>query len=502
MTLRETGKTNLLRRGILVSAAVPASLAALILRSPLTPAQVPQWNPLIMGYTVVMLFPALTLILCAVVLFLISRSRTRAALTRRLAKFAALLTSSLVCLVLLDVILSFFPRLQSSFIDRKIFWPEGEFNFLDRDLAYRLKPNIAAGYRFEPWRSGNIATDGQLLNPAFTGEEALNLELQTDADGFCNDAVPQRCDIVVVGDSYVAQSPVPREKYWSALAAKKLGRTRYNVGVGGYGPQQELIVLREFGLPKKPQIVLWGFFQGNDLRDAKHFDDYLKSGMDWVEFNGIQKTSFPYDRPAVRLMIFLVKTLGLAPSGPKASFLPRYPRPHALKAGGVERPIAFDRWTFYSLCQSPAQIRASAAWRETAKSLLEAKRICGGSGARFVIVFLPAKLTVFLDEAIRQFDREKIFEFARPALRELLNREDGGEITADEFIDMLKANCNAQYEVMKQFCAENGIELIDTCPALRKSVESGQWPYYSYDTHINVIGEEIVADIVAPHLLP
>ncbi len=500
MTARETASTKSLRRGILLSAVVLILLAAFLLHRPLNPEQVAAWNPLVMGYTVVMLFPAVAFILCAAILALISLSRTRAAMVRRLGKFIALTVSSIICLVLLDVILSSFPALQSSFVDKSILWPEGMSNVLDKDLAFRLKPNLHEHCRFEPWRSGSHIIDGQLVNPEYTGEEALDLVLHTDSDGFCNDEVPEQCDIVAVGDSYVAQSPVPREKYWAALVAKKLDRRLYNLGVGGYGPQQELVVLKKHGLPKKPQIVLWGFFQGNDLRDAEKFDRYRKSGVDWVEFNGIEKTSFPYNRPVVRMMLFLVKALGLAPSGPRPSSLPQYPEPRALRAGGVERPISFDRWTFYSLCRSPAQIRESAGWKETEKSLLEAKRLCDKAGARFVIVYLPAKLTVFIEEALQHIDRDNLFKFAGDGLRELLHKDDGTEINADEFFEMLKNNCNAQYAVLETFCAERGIELVDTRPGLCESVKSGNWPYYSYDTHLNVTGEEVVAAAVASHL--
>ncbi|RKY26662.1 MAG: hypothetical protein DRP79_04470, partial [Planctomycetota bacterium] len=486
--------------GILMAAAALILPAVFLLHRPLRPDEVPDWNPLVMGYTVVMLFPAAALIACNIILALISLSRTRAAMIRRLGKFIVLAASSAVCLILLDVALSLFPRIQTSFVDKSILWPEGEFNVLEPDLAYKLKPNVREEYTFEPWRFGNHVIDGQLVNPEHTGEEAVDLTLFTDSDGFCNAEVPERCDIVAVGDSYVAQSPVPREKYWSALAAKKLGLSIYNVGVSGYGPQQEAIVLKKYGLPKKPKIVVWGYFQGNDLRDAKHFDEYKKSGKDWVEFNGIEKMSFPYNRPVVRLMLFLVRALGPAPSGPRASPLPQYPEPRVLNAGGLERPISFDRWTFYSLCRSPAQIKEGTGWKETEKSLLEAKRLCDGAGARFVVVYLPAKLTVFMEEALQNFDREKIFKFARPGLRELLKKRDGTEIDADEFIGMLKENHNAQYRVLREFCAHNGIELIDTYPKLRESVESGAWPYYSYDTHINVIGEGIIAEVVASRL--
>ena len=40
-----------------------------------------------------------------------------------------------------------------------------------------------------------------------------------------------------------------------------------NLGVGGFGPLLELAALTEYLTPLKPPVVLWVFFEGNDLTD-------------------------------------------------------------------------------------------------------------------------------------------------------------------------------------------------------------------------------------------
>jgi len=487
---------------IRIAAVMLLLLAAFFLHSPLSPKDVPPWNPLILGYTVVMFFPAAAFILCAVVLGLISLSRTREAMRRRLRKFLAVAVSSVVCIILLDVILSAFPALQSSFFDKSIFLPGSELQVMDSELGYRLKPNLDKKSQFEPWRTGNLIMDGQVADPAPTGEYSAT-ELRTDADGFCNDSVPQACDIVVTGDSFVGQSPVQRDYYWSEIAAKKAGMSLYNLGVGGYGPQQELGVLKRYGLPKKPKIVLWAYFEGNDLRDAERFIEYRKSGLNWLEFNGTSKMRFPYTHPVVRLLIAIVKAL--SPQAPQSSPLPPYPKPYELRADGWGWLVSFDRWTFRTLTESKTRIENSPEWAATTATLLKAKRLCNESGARFVLVYLPDKFTVLADEALARFekDKEKIYEFAKPALNEnVLKKEDGTEITPEEFVEILRQNCGAQHDALKEFCAKEGIPFIDTVPALRESVKSRECPYYSYDTHLSAMGETVVADAVASFLKP
>jgi hypothetical protein len=40
-----------------------------------------------------------------------------------------------------------------------------------------------------------------------------------------------------------------------------------NLGVGGFGPLLELAALTEYLRPLQPPVVLWGFFEGNDLTE-------------------------------------------------------------------------------------------------------------------------------------------------------------------------------------------------------------------------------------------
>jgi hypothetical protein len=488
-----------LRLGLILTAAALIALAAFLLHRPLTPQDVEAWNPLVAGYTVVQFFPAAVFILCAATLALISLSRSRDAMRRRLRKFLTASISSAVCLVLLDIILSIFPRLQSAFIDSSLFLPGSDLQVQDKELGYRLKPHINRGGRFDPSRAGNLIAEGQVVNPEATGEESTDVELRTDDAGFCNDAAPAQCDIVATGDSYVAQSPVPREDYWPVIAARQLSMSLYNLGVGGYGPQQELGVLKRYGLPKNPKYVLWGFFEGNDIRDAVNFWEYEKSGVSWLEFNGVSKMKFPYTRPTVRLMMFLVKALGMTPSGPKSTSVP-YPAPLGLKAGGVERPVSFERGAFRTLTLSRGQLMDSAGWTETTKALREARESCLAKGAKLIVVFLPDKFSVFADEALARFERDKeeIFAFVKPALSETILRDaSGGKISAEKFVEILRENHAAQLEALKDFCAKEGIEFLDTTPALRESLKAGKWPYYSYDTHVNITGENVIAATVA-----
>jgi len=203
---------------------------------------------------------------------------------------------------------------------------------------------------------------------------------------------------------------------------------------------------------------------------------------------------FPYNRPAVRLLAALLGKRKLASDRIQFDFGPTYPGPHTITAGGVEKPIAFNKGYFYSVCMPREHMKKLKGWQIGRDTLLEAAALCAEHGSRLIVVYMPAKLTVYLDYVLPLFDKQRILDYARPVMREL------SDINADRFIRMLNDNWNVQYEVLKEFCDAHDIEIIDTTPALRASLERGEWPYYCYDTHMNIVGQHVVADVVCSYL--
>ena len=89
-----------------------------------------------------------------------------------------------------------------------------------------------------------------------------------DALGFRNAIVPDRAEIVALGDSHVYGSNVAREAAWPHLLASVLGRSVYNMGLPTYGVADSFDHLdRVVGL--RPRLVLLALYFGNDF-----FDDY------------------------------------------------------------------------------------------------------------------------------------------------------------------------------------------------------------------------------------
>lgn len=89
-----------------------------------------------------------------------------------------------------------------------------------------------------------------------------------DEWGFRNHEVPDRADVVTIGDSQTYGVSAPARLSWPAQLEKLTGRRVYNLALGGYGPVQYEELLRTRGLRLHPTVIVVGLYYGNDLWDA------------------------------------------------------------------------------------------------------------------------------------------------------------------------------------------------------------------------------------------
>ncbi len=102
--------------------------------------------------------------------------------------------------------------------------------------------------------------------------------LHTDAAGFRNRSIAERVEVAALGDSFTDAMTMAAEAAWAAQLEQALGVPVRNYGTAGFGPQQELLVLKDFVVPRRPRTVVLAFFAGNDIFDAEAFDAFQRSG--------------------------------------------------------------------------------------------------------------------------------------------------------------------------------------------------------------------------------
>lgn len=221
------------------------------------------------------------------------------------------------------------------------------YNRSDPELGYVRKAKIG-------W-SGQASKDTYFVN------------YRTDERGFRNQPGVRRADVVFIGDSYTEGAQVPEEDTFPRQFQRATGLSVINLGLGGYGPQQELAVLRRYGLPCQPKVVVWQMCEGNDLGDARHYVEWQRD---------------PDRNPVPRLKRYLAASLALRPFTRMAQ--PPMPRQTLRYTDGGQATLTV-RGRY--LPEQPA--RYPGALAETERALESAYRLCQARDIRMVVIFVP-----------------------------------------------------------------------------------------------------------------
>ena len=74
----------------------------------------------------------------------------------------------------------------------------------------------------------------------------------------------------LIGDSFVQGSCVQPGDDFASRIRMLTKQSAISLGMSGNGPLTELASLKEYSLEKRPKIVLWFYFERNDLEDLRN----------------------------------------------------------------------------------------------------------------------------------------------------------------------------------------------------------------------------------------
>jgi hypothetical protein len=168
--------------------------------------------------------------------------------------------------------------------------------------------------------------------------------------------------IVIVGDSFSWGEDVSNEETYAAQLEGILPSTEViNLGVHGYGTDQQLIYLRKLGFRFSPDLVILGFYHDN------------------LERNGLR--IFVYGKP-----MFVLEGDRLVQTNTPV------PRPEVLLAGEQDLPasrlLEFMKGR-YTYLRDRTALSTPAEWPVSRKILSSAKRETEEHGARFMLLSIP-----------------------------------------------------------------------------------------------------------------
>jgi hypothetical protein len=306
----------------------------------------------------------------------------------------------------------------------------------DPELGWTLKPDVAGLEGSAPWETS----------------------LTTNADGFRDG--PRASSKAPGG------SGVPQESILTRRLAVRLGTgfEIVNLGVPGYGTDQELLTLRRWGTKLAPDLVLASFFWNDVMENAS------------VEIYGMAKPHFtleggrlvPHPPAGVsapsavaRLDTALLSSShlwslvrnGLSPAGRTG------------REASEERPVSID----LSLKNPPASRERDFA---LTFALLDAlAREAASLGAPLVVFSVPPRFLV--DDAIAA-RLLKIYGLPPDALD-----EDG-------------------FRRVREACAARGIAFVDLLPGFRREAAAGARLFLPTGIHWSVAGHDVAARLLEP----
>jgi len=420
--------------------------------------------------------------------------------------------TAVLCLVLLEVGLR-------AIGDRLPYWitnPRRNLGEVDADP--RWQDSASYGHRLAPrvntfcqWREGDIVRMG-FLPSGLARHPVYRFPFVTDADGFRNSESESTATVVAaLGDSFTDGMTLPAELTWPARLSRHLGVSVRNYGTAGFGPGQELLVLKEYVRARRPRRVVVGFFAGNDLVDAERFESFQRDGgplpsfgQGWKFKDVIARFDQLYVTSLYQGVSGLLGARQRDPAGPWAS--PRVedysgedPNPSSATRPGFDRglftlPVAGRtlRFAFLPpylnrLTLSRQQLEASRGWELTRRSYREMQRLVRAEGGELVVLFIPFKAQVYLPLLEASFPGAEL----RRALRLSL----GGQPPPG--LEFAMRNRLALNDLMREFCAREGITFLDLTAELQSTLTAGHNVYFPDDSHWNAAGHETAAKALA-----
>ncbi|WP_447599965.1 SGNH/GDSL hydrolase family protein [Nitrospira sp. Nam80] len=158
-----------------------------------------------------------------------------------------------------------------------------------RNEGIRAFPDVFSAVLFQSAGKGVIRSvftsdQGELLPLAslsnvttvFCNESGEYIIYESDEHGFHNPHgiwQTRPIQIAALGDSFTHGACVPSDESFVAGIRSRLPAT-INLGINGDGPLAMLATLKEYAASLRPKVVLWFYFEGNDLRDLDGREKY------------------------------------------------------------------------------------------------------------------------------------------------------------------------------------------------------------------------------------
>lgn len=316
-----------------------------------------------------------------------------------------------------------------------------------------------------------------------------------DSWGFRNPHVPESAEIVTIGDSHTHGHSAKMKESWPYVLQSITSKNVYNLGMGGYGPNQYFYLLKNKALKLKPKMVICGLYIGDDLDNAYTISYYLDSWSN-LRDKSIKNTNIRIYKmdigsswhKKIRHWFSCHSVLyQVIVHGPALGWLKgRIQVKNAQKIKGQtavlilkEKNIS-EAFIPNSMLQALdlGSVSTQEGLRITLKLLHEMNSLCKRNSIRFVVVLITNKETVF----------SKYIEH-------------NNSMHLSDVIDRVITNTHNIRQILFDFFRQNDIEMVDPLSKMQSTIEKEKlYTSSSGDMHPNKNGYRIIGECVAQYL--
>jgi len=328
----------------------------------------------------------------------------------------------------------------------------------DTLLVYRLKKNYNAAYR----------------QPEFEIHEQTNdLGLRDHPVG---PKRPGTLRILGLGDSFSYSNSVNLEETFFKKLEQGLGASGavevINAAVPAYSTLQEYRYLERDGIALQPDVVLLGYYVGNDFQDSWELLDSLgRPTIDVVDGQLQANERFPSARYEQQERVLRTATMSLraffASNSALYVFLRERFSESLWRLGLRNNPPPPD---FCAKVFSPSM---AAGWATTQSYLRKFAELTSAKGIRLILVALPTQYQV----------HEELWKHHFTTFG----------------LDPRNYDLEKPQAILREFCERHGIEYVDVLPAMRARAATTKM-FYPIASYMTPDGHQLVASELLVYL--
>lgn len=343
-----------------------------------------------------------------------------------------------------------------------------------------------------------ILNEADYLSPKMSKDNVLGHKIEPssigfDEWGFRNSRVPPSATIVTIGDSHTYGNTATMPQAWPAVLARATGLEVYNLGLGGYGPNQYYHLFKTKAMKLHPEWVVCGLYMGDDFENAFSITHGLEfwASLRQGQWDLVSPDNWDPGPPvwgatirnwlSSHSMIYRIVF-----HGPIVAALKEFIRFRQI-AGGSDpyttsviledrnireafRPLGIAE----SLNQTSRPIREGM--RITFHLLEEMDKECRKQGCKFLVVIIPTKETVFA----KYIERDPKIHLYEALHKVIINER------------------QAKSE-MVEYLSDHEIAYLDVLPALQQSTEKQLYAQTTRDMHPGQNGYRVIGETVAEY---